>query len=158
VVDTLGGEVIHAVDMLRYLAGGKVIRTSSTVAACDSPVPNAWNALLTFDGGAVGVLQSNWNVGGRCHTYQVHSVGYSAFVEPQASLLEITRHDRRAFRTAAEVMGADDAADPRKLQGYYQQARHFVDCIQERRQPSTCFSDYVETMRVLDAIRAGFTM
>jgi len=52
-------------------------------------------------------------------------------------------------------MGKEDASDPRKLNGFYQQARCFIDCIQESRQPSSNFADAAETMRLADMIRSG---
>jgi virulence factor len=154
-VDVIGCDAIHAVDLLRYMAGGKVARVAAMVGQYDSPVPNAWNALVAFDTGAVGVLQSNWNVGGRIHRFEAHSPGYSAYIEQLTEMEEVIREGgQRRRRTAAEILG-EDAADARKLNGFYQQARHFVDCIREGRPPSANFSDAVETMQLVDAIRGG---
>jgi len=153
--DVITCDAIHAIDTIRYLAGGTVTQVMSMPRQYASPVPNAWNALIAFDNGVTGVLQSNWSTGGRVHRFEVHSVGYSAYVEQQTSLEEIIREGGvRRRRSAFEVMGAD-ADDPRKLSGFYQQARHFVDCIIERRQPSANFADAALTMRLIDAIREG---
>lgn len=153
-VDVIGCDAIHAVDALRYMAGGQVVHVAAVIGQFDSSVPNAWNALVCFDNGVLGVLQSNWNTGGRRHTFEVHSAGYSAYIE-QATEIDEIRPAQRTRRSIAEVMGAD-AADERKRNGFYQQARHWIDCIQANRQPSASFADAVETMRLVDAIRQGY--
>ncbi len=155
-VDAIGCDAIHAVDALRYMAGGAVSHVAAVVGQADSPVPNAWNALVAFDNGVVGVLQTNWNVGGRVHCFEVHSAGYSAFVEHLTDVDEVFRESgQRRRRTAAEILG-DAAADPLRLYGFSQQAEHFVTCIREGRQPSAHFADAVRTMELVDAIRAGY--
>jgi predicted dehydrogenase len=155
-IDAIGCDAIHAVDALRYMAGGEVSHVAAMVGQNDSPVPNVWNALVGFDNGVTGVLQANWNVGGRIHCFEVHSAGYSAFVEHLTEVEEVFREDgQRRRRTAAEILG-DAAADERKLYGFSQQAEHFVTCIREGRQPSAHFADAVRTMELVDAMRAGY--
>lgn len=157
-VDVIGCDAIHAADLLRYLAGGQVAHVASIVGQNGSPVPNAWNALVAFDNGVVGVLQANWNVGGRYHRFEVHSSGYSAAIEQLTDIDELFRDTGlRRRRTAAEALG-EAAADPRKLNGFYQQAQHFVDCVRAGRQPSANFADAVRTMELVEAIRAGYRM
>ncbi len=154
-LDAIGCDAIHAVDAIRYMAGGAVSHVASLVGQNDSPVPNAWNAVIGFDNGVAGVLQTNWNVGGRIHRFEVHSSGYSAYVEHLTAIEELFRQGgERRRRTAAEVLG-DAAADPRKLYGFRQQAQHFVDCVRSGRQPSASFADAVHTMALVDAIRGG---
>jgi virulence factor len=157
-MDVIGCDAVHAVDAIRYMAGGEVIHTASTVGQYASPVSNSWNALIVFSNRVVGVLESNWSTGGRIHRFKIHSDGYSAYLEQLTSMEELVRAGRgRRTRTAEELIGRD-ASDPRKLNGFYQQARHFVDCILEGRQPSSHFADAVRTMQLVDAIRSGYTV
>lgn len=154
-LDVLTSDTIHAIDSLRFMADAPVAHVSSTVAQHSSPVPNAWNALVTFTNGVVGVLQSGYNTGGRIHRFEVHSDGYSAYVEQLTSIEELFRDGRtRRRRSAEEVMGPD-AADPRKLNGFYQQAQEFAACVREGRLPSSHFGDAVFTMQLVDDIRLG---
>jgi predicted dehydrogenase len=156
-VDVIGCDAIHAVDTLRYLAGGNVAHVAAVVGQYDSPVPNAWNAVVSFDNGVVGVFQSNWQVGGRRHFFEVHSTGYSGYVEQATAMVELLRESgARRERTVADILGAEAAGDMRKSNGFYQQARHFVDCILENRQPSSHFADAVQTMELVDALRLGY--
>jgi predicted dehydrogenase len=156
-VDVIGCDAIHAVDAIRYMAGGEVVHVQSTIGQYDSPVPNAWNAVITFDNGVVGILQSNWSVGGRMHRFEVHSIGYSAYIEQCTDITELIREgNHRIHRTVTEVMGEEAANDTRRVNGFYQQARHWVDCIQQGRQPSSNFADAVLTMKLVDEIRLGY--
>jgi hypothetical protein len=39
--------------------------------------------------------------------------------------------------------------------GYKAETDHFIDCIRQDRQPSSCFRDAVRTMELVDRIEAG---
>ncbi len=77
-------------------------------------------------------------------------------MEQLTALEELIREgNQRRQRTAADILG-EDVSDATKLNGFFQQAGHFVDCIQTGRQPSSHFADAVQTMALVDAIRGGF--
>ncbi|HEV2473024.1 MAG TPA: Gfo/Idh/MocA family oxidoreductase, partial [Chthonomonadales bacterium] len=84
-IDALRCDAIHAVDILRFIAGSEACRVAGLVGSYDSTVPNAWNAVIEFENGVTGILQTNWNTGGRYHGFEVHSRGYSARVEQAES-------------------------------------------------------------------------
>lgn len=149
-IDVIGCDAIHAIDSLRWLAGGEVVSVASTVSRFNDKVPNAWNALVTFDTGCVGVLQTNWNTGGRIHKFEVHAPGYSAYVETQVDIEEVDAKGRRR-RTIADFV--DDPADSKSNFGFHQQARAFIDAVKSRKQPSSNFDDAIKTMMLVDAIR-----
>jgi virulence factor len=149
-VDVIGCDAIHAVDALRWLAGGEVVSVAGAVGRYNDLVPNAWNAVVLFDTGCVGVLQSNWNTGGRIHTFEVHASGYSAYVEPQVDIDEVDAKGRRR-RTIKDFVA--DLDDTKTTFGFYQQARAFIDAVKSRRQPGANFTDAVKTMMLVDAIR-----
>jgi len=150
VVDIVGCDAIHAIDAMRWLAGGEVTNVAAAVSQFNDIVPNAWNAVVMFHTGCVGVLQSNWNTGGRIHTFEVHAPGYSAYVEPQVEMDEVDAKGRRRTTLGDYVADTDDQ---KTTFGFYQQARAFVDAVKSRRQPGPCFADAVKTMMLVDAIR-----
>lgn len=149
-VDVIGCDAIHAVDALRWLAGGEVVSVASAVSQFNDVVPNAWNAVVTFDTGCVGVVQSNWNTGGRIHTFEVHAPGYSAYVEPQVDIEEVDATGRRR-RTIDQFVA--DPTDAKSSFGFDKQARAFIDAVTSRRPPGSNFADAVKTMMLVDAIR-----
>lgn len=151
-IDVIGCDAIHAVDALRWLAGAEAVNVASVVGQFNEVVPNAWNAIVRFDNGCVGVLQSNWSTGGRVHRFEVHTTGYSAYVEPQMAMEEITPKGRQ--RTTIEQV-VDDADDLKMTFGFWQQARAFIDAVKSRRPPSSDFGDAVKTMLLVEAIRRG---
>ncbi|MBN1343655.1 MAG: Gfo/Idh/MocA family oxidoreductase [Phycisphaerae bacterium] len=149
-IDVIGCDAIHAVDALRWLAGGEVVNVAAAVNQFNDVVPNAWNAIVTFDSGCVGVLQTNWSTGGRIHTFEVHATGYSAYVEPQVDLEEVDDKGRRR-RTIDEFV--KDPNDTKTNFGFYQQARAFIDAVKSRKPPGPNFADALKTMMLVDAIR-----
>ncbi len=149
-VDIIGCDGIHAVDALRWLAGGEVVNVAAAVSQFDDVVPNAWNAVVGFDTGCVGVLQTNWNTGGRIHKFEVHARGYSAYIETQVDIEEVDAKGRRR-RTIEDFVA--DPTEAKSSFGFDRQARAFIDAVKSRRQPSSSFSDAVKTMMLVDAIR-----
>ncbi len=151
-IDVIGCDAIHAVDALRWLAGAEAVNVASVVSQFNEVVPNAWNAIVRFDNGCVGVLQSNWSTGGRVHRFEVHATGYSAYVEPQVAMEEVTPEGRQ--RTTIEQV-VDDAEDLKTTFGFQAQARAFIDAVQSRQAPGSHFGDAARTMLLVEAIRRG---
>lgn len=153
VIDVLTCDAIHAVDMLRWM-GGEVKEVHSIVSRFNEEVPNSFNAVVRFEGGGVGFLCTNWAVGKRVHTFEMHSYGISAFVDPDDRALIYA--DNKEEPTVISATDAAGSAERYKYYGFYHENRHFIDCIKENREPETCFSDAVKTMELVDKIRGGF--
>ncbi|MBO4297274.1 MAG: Gfo/Idh/MocA family oxidoreductase [Clostridia bacterium] len=72
---------IHAVDLVRYLAGGEVTACATVVGRFSGcPVDNAWSSVMKFDNGVTGTMKSNYQTGGRVHGFEMHGPGASAFI------------------------------------------------------------------------------
>ncbi len=147
-IDVLTCDAIHAVDALRWLAGGEATAVSSLISQHGDVVPNSWNALVRFDTGAAGLLLTHWNVGGRVHTFEIHGPGISAFLNPDASGLLI--EDGKT--TPLDPFALAGSREQYRSYGFYQESRHFIDCIKEGRQPETHFADAVKTMELVERI------
>ena len=80
-IDILTCDAIHAVDILRWM-GGEVKKVSSDIENFYAEYDNTFNALLKFEGGAVGILLTNWVVGKRILRVEMHAKGISVFAEP----------------------------------------------------------------------------
>jgi predicted dehydrogenase len=151
-IDILTCDAIHAVDMLRWM-GGEVKEVRSLVSQFNSEVPNSFNALVRFEGGGVGFLCTNWAVGKRVHTFEMHSYGISAFIDPDdRALIFADNNEEPTVITAVEAAGSSER---HKSYGFYQENRHFIDCIKEDREPETCFADAARSMELVDRIKGG---
>jgi predicted dehydrogenase len=150
-VDILTSDCIHAVDTLRWMAGGDVTDVVGDVRyLCEETYANSFNALMRFDNDCSGVLLGNWCVGKRVHTFEMHARGISAFVDCN-SIAHVYRDNQEEGVTlsATEVAGSEEN---RVFYGFEAQSRHFIDCVKTGAEPSSSMQDAVKTMELVDAI------
>ena len=152
-IDLLTCDIIHAVDTLRWMAGSEPAAVSSDVRALEVCYENAFNALIRFENGCVGTLLSNFAVGRRFFTVEMHAKGISAFADPddKGTLYADNQQDGTVFG-ARELAGSDEL---RKYYGFFQENRHFIDCVKSGQQPTSCLSDAIKTMELVDRIYAS---
>lgn len=153
VIDVLTCDAIHAVDTLRWLGGGEVKAVASDVNNFHAERENSFNALVKFTSGASGYLSTNWAVGGRIHTFEIHARGISAHINPDAGGQAILQTANGTTVLTPEA--AADSDEFYKTYGFYAETRHFIECIQQDRQPETCFADAVKTMTLVSDIYAN---
>lgn len=148
-IDILTCDAVHAVDMLRYM-GGDVAAAAGDVRALHADYDNSFNALLRFENGCSGALLTNWVVGKRVHTFEMHAKGISAYLDPddRAVLYADNREDGEVLETRA-VAGSTEM---HKYYGFFGENRHFIECVLENRQPETHFGDAVKTMELVERI------
>ena len=148
-IDILTCDAIHAVDTLRWM-GGEIRTLASSIHAYDAPFENSFNALVEFESGATGFLVTNWMVGKRVHTFEMHARGISAFVDGDdcARIYQDNKADA-SIRTADEAAASSET---HKSYGFFFENRHFIDCVKANRQPQTCFADATRTMELVDRI------
>lgn len=149
-IDILRCDAIHAVDTLRWM-GGEVKKVASCVNSFYMDFGNSFNALLEFESGAVGFLNTNWAVGTRVHTFEMHAKGISAFLNPDDDAVIYADGDAKGERiTAVEAAGGRE--ERYHSYGFFAENRHFIDCLKTKMQPNTCFADAVKTMELVDQI------
>ncbi len=146
--DVLYSDVIHAVDTLRWMTGGNVQDVYSDIKAHGTEYSTAHNALVRFDNGAAGLLQSNWRVGARQLRMEMHGDGISCLVTPEESAVIYERGKQPEHLIATDFSGGTEMFHI----GFLQEAKHFITCIKEGRQPDTNFSDALKTMKLCDEI------
>ena len=156
-------DAIHNVDLLRWFAGPTEDRAAvptevhSLVADGPRPVEHRQNAVIRFDTGAIGTIESQYGVGGRIQRAQIHAQDFSAY-------LDLTMRDKKVemYRSGqgnqpSEVGGrVEEPLDLDAVGGPgFNEAKHFVDCILEDRTPWSNLDDAVITMKLCEAIRRG---
>lgn len=73
-------DIVHAVDLVRYLAGSEPEKAATVVGRHNSPVDNAWSSVIRFRNGVTGTLRSNYQSAGRVHDFTIHGPGATAFI------------------------------------------------------------------------------
>lgn len=147
-VDILTCDAIHAADALRWMAGSEPIALASCLARYDDVAPNCFHSLIRFENGASGVLLAHWATAGRVHTFEMHTRGSSAFLNPDSEGT-VTIGDHTSVLKTHEVA---DSSELYKYYGYFQENRHFIDCIKAGKQPLTNFDDATKTMKLVEDI------
>ena len=151
-IDILTCDAIHAVDSLRWM-GGEVKSLASDIRSIYAEYDNSFNVLLKFENGAAGFLLTNWVVGKRVHTFEMHAKGISAFVNGDDSALIYSDNKEDAqILNAREFAGSSENY---KYYGFYGEDRHFIDCIKQKQMPQTNFADAYKTMELVNRIYRG---
>ena len=143
---------VHAIDTLRWLCGGEVVRVASATHRLGVPDLNYFTALLEFDNGATGVLMNNWTSGRRVFRVEMHAPGLCAEANPETEGFLYADGDTTGVRyDTREVAGSDQSFI---FAGFQAKHREFLDGVKAGRQPASNFSDAVHTMEVAEWILA----
>ncbi len=153
VIDPLRCDGIHAVDNLRWLAGGEVERVASDARIRYVPgtMANAVTAHVAFSSGAVGLLHFSYVTGRRIFRAELHGQNATAYVDAdRESHFVADGNEPEVF--ASNAFGEDLGGQEHHWLGFWHEHRSFIDCIQEGRRPSCDFHDAVKTMELVDRI------
>jgi predicted dehydrogenase len=143
---------VHAVDTLRWMCDGEVVRIQSVTRRLHVPDLNFIAALLSFDNGATGVLLNSWASGRRVFSVEMHAPGVCAEIEPEVGGVLYADGDTEGVRhDARRAAGSDELY---VFGGFRAKSREFVRCVRERSQPGSSFADAVRTMEVAERILA----
>ncbi len=145
-------DAIHAVDAMRWL-GGEVKALHSAVRAVEGVDPNTFAVLMEFESGAMGLLHAGWATGPRVHSFELHAVGASAYVDTNKQARFLARDlDEPTVVDAREVAGSDEF---HVYYGFLAENRYFFDCIASGRLPKTHLGDAVRSMELCEAVMRG---
>jgi predicted dehydrogenase len=149
-------DVIHVVDALRDLCGEVAEVTTHTDRhyrregwenSC-----NLYNALLRFENGASGILTANRTAGNRYERFEFHGRAVSTYTRAP-DRTEIWRAgEGETVLTGEQLTGS---REPRITYGYWEETRHFLECVAGSGLPRTHFGDAVRTMELVDRIESG---
>ena len=169
-------DTIHAIDLMRWMAGASSDGAEAEAAALvvtqyDSPVVNAWNGVCRFDNGVVGTIKANYRTGGRVHTFEVHGPGVSGYIElgfggASCNARVLAHQGEARYSLAAtgaaqegilELDGMELAGSDQfyRYYGFYQEDRHFLECVRTGAEPETSIADAVRSMRLAEMFLAN---
>lgn len=147
-LSALHSDTIHCIDALRFMAGAEVESVHSVVSRFGDDVPNSWNAVMRFENGVAGVLLSHYGTGARIHRFEIHGEEIGVLFDPANGATIFEKESKAVAVNPKEIAPGED------VDGFLEQARTFVRCIAEGRQPRSTFADAAKTMRLCDQIAA----
>jgi predicted dehydrogenase len=166
VMDQLTSDGMHAVDNLRWLAGGEVERVTSYSRTRYVPgqSANAVMAQVEFDNGVVGQLHYSFATGGAPLGEGATAPGIFRAEIFGRNITAFVDAERQSWIAAdnqpPEVFDSRDFGKPfgegyNYWLGFWHETRHFIDCVKAGVQPSSNFADAVKTWELIEAIKAA---
>jgi len=150
--DHMMDDGVHAIDTLRWMCGGEVVRIKSLTRRVLVPDINFISSLLEFDSGATGVMINSWTSGRRIFRVEMHAPGICAEADPEGKGYLYADGDTRGVEyDTRKVAGSEEFY---VYAGFQAKNREFIDCLKSGKQPASNFSDAVKTMEVAEKILA----
>jgi predicted dehydrogenase len=150
---TLWNDLVHIVDLLRYMAGGEPREVMAYQDKFGGAGFDHYTALVRFDNDATGVMFGNRASGGRVLRSELHGVGVGCYMKIPH---EIEIHEDNQVRTLGgwEIDGVDEDDVPR-YEGVLAMHEHFIDCVVNEQQPLTDIRDVIHSIDLVDQIEAA---
>lgn len=150
--DHMMDDGVHAIDTLRWMCGGDVVKIHSVTKRVQVPDINFFAVLLEFDNGATGVMLNSWSSGRRIFSVEMHAPGIWVEAEHEGKGLLYADGDTEGVEyDTREVAGSDELY---VFGGFQAKNREFIDCVKSGTQPGSHFADAVKTMEVAEKILA----
>ncbi len=145
-------DVAHAVDATRWWLR-EPEEVCATVRRMHSDWDNVFNALMTYDDGAIGVLTANRASGTRYERVEVHGRGIACYIRaPERAEIWIDDASEPAVVTGEELAGT---TDNRVTYGFLGENRHFLESIRDGVMPQPNFADAARTMQLCERLQEG---
>lgn len=73
-------DIIHAIDLVRHIAGSEPLYAGTVTKRYNSPVDNAWSSVIEFENGILATLRANYQSAARIHDFEIHGPKACAFI------------------------------------------------------------------------------
>ncbi len=164
-------DIVHATDLVRYLAQSEPVKAATVAARFNSPVDNAWSSVIKFENGVIGTLRANYQSGGRVHNFAIHGPKASAFInlgfggsECDARILHASGEKIYSLAAAGVSGPSEEYIDGIELAGtkdffayygYKQEDVDFIQAIQIGRKPMCSIEDASKSMEMVEMLLAN---
>ncbi|MBM4419622.1 MAG: Gfo/Idh/MocA family oxidoreductase [Chloroflexi bacterium] len=151
---TLWDDVVHIIDLARFLCGGRVEAVHAYRDRLFTDWPSCYNALVRFDNGATAMISGNRTSGGRFLRVEAHGREIGAYMDDLPRAVRILTDNSRVAEeiTGAQLSGSEDLPT---YEGVLEMHRHFLACLREGRAATSSIEDALETMRLVEQIEQG---
>jgi len=150
--DHMMDDGVHAIDTLRWICGGEVIKIDSVMKSVGTVDRNFISALIQFDTGATGLLINSWSSGRRIFSAEIHAPGICAEFEHETKGMLYKDGDTRGEEFDTQIVSGSDQIHV--YGGFQAKNREFLDAVRDARLPSSHFGDALKTMEVAAQILA----
>lgn len=163
-------DVIHVADLLCSFAQSDPQRVRAIAGRINSPVDNAWNASFRFENGILGSIRSNYQTGGRTHSFELHTSSASAYIDLgfgtascQADILYFGGRQSHSLASTGVQTEHIEHLDGREIAGsdayyryygYYEEDVAFLRSMETREAAQSNIEDAIRAMKLIDSIRA----
>ncbi|OPZ21023.1 MAG: Inositol 2-dehydrogenase [candidate division BRC1 bacterium ADurb.BinA364] len=163
---SLESDVIHCIDLVRYIAAAEPAAAATVDGWTNDVCVNRWNSVLRFENGVTGVIQSNYQTGGRTHTFEIHGPGASAFInlgtgERGCDATILTTKGKMGYSLASKGPGATviekidgmalaGSQEFHRYYGFYQEDNAFIQAVRDRKPVWPDIHDAVKTYAMID--------
>jgi virulence factor len=163
-LDHMLNDGVHAIDTVRWMCGGEVVKIESVTKRIHTPDINFISAALHFDNGAIGHVLCNWRSGRRIFEVEMHAPNICAeadhenkgyLFEGKPPVEKVNWWEQTNVKgveyDAREVAGGSEFY---QYGGFLAKHREFIDALKTGKQASSHFGDALKTMEVAQKILA----
>jgi len=158
--DHLTLDFVHCLDLMRWAPQGELLDFFSTVGkVADEPELTQFHAMGKFDNGCTSIFTSNMRAGARVLEFNLHGIGISVYITMNPggshySSMVATIFTDNNFEKP-EVIHDHQVAPNGSSQacvGFWQENRHFIDCVREGKATECSFADAAKTNELCERI------
>lgn len=151
-LDNMMGDTVHAIDTLRWICGGEVVKVESVTKRVLVPDINFISATLHFDNGSTGYLINSWSSGRRIFDVEMHAPNICVEAEHEGKARVFADGDTAGVTYDAKEYNRSENLF--EYAGFRTKNREFIDSIKTGVLPSSNFADAIKTMEVAETILA----
>ncbi|MFA7673925.1 MAG: Gfo/Idh/MocA family oxidoreductase [Clostridia bacterium] len=166
--DAFTCDIVHAADLVRYLAGSEVENAATVIARNNSPVDNSWSSVMKFENGVTGTLRGNYQTAARIHNFEIHGPEASAYINlgfPGTDGCDATivySSGVNMYSQAAAGVGTQNIEKIDGIQlaggnkslyahyGYKQEDEAFINFLMTGKKPICLIDDAAKSMRMVE--------
>ena len=161
-------DIVHAVDLVRHIAGAEPVSAATVVKNFNSPVDNAWSSVMEFENGIIGTLRANYQSAARIHDFEIHGPNACAFINIGFADIgceaTIMYNGGTQIYSAAstgvgnfrieKLNGIEIAGGDKYYQyyGYKTEDEDFIDCVLNGKTPLCSAEDAAKSMDMVELL------